>query len=224
VHIYAGGLGVPRSFATNALYASSLKLTLPITPLVEEYKAGKIRTQAMLHYSRDGTVRNLSPALDTGTEWRVTAVTEALQDRLTMKDIIGATTQGRAGLGCSTFKRFADASGRCKWTMMVDELRGAEEERRLAEAAQQGQQGRWVEWESALLRRLTWSDLRSWDPARLSFVLRSTYNQLPTPANLRRWRLRDSSVCTVCEGGQGTLGHILAGCSALRRMYTWRHK
>jgi len=154
-------LGVPRSFATNALHASSFKLTLPITSFVEEYKADKIRTQAMLHYFRGGTVRNLSPALDTGTKWRVTAVSEALQDRLAIKDIIGATTQGRAGLGCSTFKRFADASGRYKWTMMVDELRSAEEERRLAEAVQQGRQGRWVEWESALPRRLTWSDLRS---------------------------------------------------------------
>jgi len=46
-------LGVPRSFATNALYASSFKLTLPITPLVEEYKTGKIRTHAMLHYSHE---------------------------------------------------------------------------------------------------------------------------------------------------------------------------
>jgi len=45
----------------------------------------------------------------------------------------------------------------------------------------------------------------------------------PHPANLRRWRLRDSSVCTVSEGGQGTPGHILAGCSALRGMYALRH-
>ncbi len=105
-------LGVPRSFSTNALYASSFRLCLPITSLVEKYKATKIRAQAMLQYSRDSVVRNLGPDLDTGRKWPVTSALESLQERLAMKDIIGATTQGRAGLGLNAFQRFGDATGR----------------------------------------------------------------------------------------------------------------
>ena len=216
-------LGVPRSFATNALYASSFKLTLPVTSLIEEYKACKVRTQAMLQYSRDGAVRNLSPNLDTGKKWDAPAVTDALHERLAMKDIIGATTQGRAGLGVHSFRRFAEAKGRSKWAMLVDEMRSAEEERRVAEATQQNMQGQWMQWESALPRRLTWNNLKSWEHDRLSFLLRSTYDQLPTPANLYRWRLRDSNACAGCGSSVGTLEHILAGCAAHRGMYTWRH-
>jgi hypothetical protein len=39
-------LGVPRSFNTNALYASSFTLSLPMKSLVEEYKTSKARLAA----------------------------------------------------------------------------------------------------------------------------------------------------------------------------------
>ncbi len=207
-------LGVPRSFATNALYANSFKLCLPFKSLVEEYKACKIRTQAMLQFSRDETMRNMCPDLDTGKKWTVRSVMESLLERLAMKDMIGATAQGRSGLGLCTFERFADAKGQRKWAMVVEELRAAEEERRLAIAAQQSQQGRWMGWESTESRSITWSDLWTWDPGHVSFILRSTYDQLPIPANLYRWRKRDSSACPLCHGGICNLKHILAGCAA----------
>ena len=150
-------------------------------------------------------------------------VVENLQERLAMKDLIGATAKGRSGLGLFAFERFADAAGNKKWAMLVKELKGTEEECRLGKATQQSQQGRWIGWESAEQRRLTWSDLWTWKPGRVSFVVRSTYDQLPTPANLCRWRMRDNSSCPMCRGSTCNLKHILAGCTANLGMYKWRN-
>jgi len=164
----------------------------------------------MLQYSRDETIPNMCPELDTGKKWPVQVVVETLRERLVMKDMIGATAQGRSGLGFNAFERFDGATGQRKWAMLVGELRAVEEECRLAKAAQQSQQGRWIGWESAQPRRITWSDLWTWKPGRLSFVLRSTYDLLPTPANLCRWRMRDNNSCPICNGGICYLRHILS--------------
>lgn len=55
--------------------------------------------------------------------------------RLAMKDMTRATTQGWSGLGLCTFERFLDASGQRKWAMLVGEFRSAKEECRLGKAA-----------------------------------------------------------------------------------------
>ena len=41
-------LGLPKCLNNNALYGRGLHLELPVTSLVEEYKAGKVRTVMML--------------------------------------------------------------------------------------------------------------------------------------------------------------------------------
>lgn len=43
--------------------------------------------------------------------------------------------------------------------------------------------------------------------------------------NLRRWKLRVSAKCSLCDNGTCTTGHILSGCPATLEdgRYTWRH-
>src|SRR4029434_5480082 len=62
------------------------------------------------------------------------------------------------------------------------------------------------------------------EPFRISFLLRSVYDTLPTPTNLYRWGMREDPQCSVC-GERGTMAHILAGCrTALSQgRYRWRH-
>ena len=60
------------------------------------------------------------------------------------------------------------------------------------------------------------------EPARLKFILRATYDLLPTPVNKHRWDNSCSSSCACCRS-RGTLEHILAGCPHSLGMYTWRH-
>ena len=71
----------------------------------------------------------------------------------------------------------------------------------------------------------------SWDslmatPANLtSFCLASTYETLPSPANLKRFRITTEAMCTLCSKDVCTTAHILGSCkvSLQQRRYTFRH-
>ncbi|KAJ8409931.1 hypothetical protein AAFF_G00209720 [Aldrovandia affinis] len=58
---------------------------------------------------------------------------------------------------------------------------------------------------------------------QISFIIRATYDVLPTPKNLHQWLGEDPS-CALCQT-PATLRHILTGCktSLSQGRYTWRH-
>ena len=60
-------------------------------------------------------------------------------------------------------------------------------------------------------------------PLKLSFIIRATYDLLPTNANLAKWYKEDGK-CLLC-GGYETLKHVLNGCKVALAAgrYTWRH-
>ena len=60
---------------------------------------------------------------------------------------------------------------------------------------------------------------------QLSFLMRAGSDTLPTPLNLRRWRIKVESKCYLCENRLPTVHHILSNCpTALTQgRYTWRH-
>ena len=61
-------------------------------------------------------------------------------------------------------------------------------------------------------------------PLRISFLIRSVYNLLPSNANLVRWGKKEDPTCRLCQGRQ-TTEHVLSSCKiALSQgRYTWRH-
>ena len=73
-------------------------------------------------------------------------------------------------------------------------------------------------------KKVTWSELWRMEPLRISFLLRSVYDVLPSPSNLLKWGLLETPDCQLC-GARGTLAHILSGCKlALQQgRYRWRH-
>ena len=97
------------------------------------------------------------------------------------------------------------------------------ENARITKAVQQGQQGQWTAWDEALQRSVSWNDIWSMPPLRLSFVIRSLYDQLPSRDNLRKWGMIENSRCVLCE--VQTLRHVLSSCKyALEQgRCTWRH-
>ncbi|GFN79930.1 reverse transcriptase [Plakobranchus ocellatus] len=62
-------------------------------------------------------------------------------------------------------------------------------------------------------------------PLRISFLIRSVYDLLPSNANLVRWGKKDDPTCPLCQGRQ-TTEHVLSSCKVAlsQGRYTWRHK
>ena len=89
----------------------------------------------------------------------------------------------------------------------------------LIQCAQQGQVTRWEE--HVVERKIGWRDIWGWNTSRLSFLLRSTYNILPSPANLVRWKVQEVDKCWC--GKLGTMKHILSSCHLALIRYTRRH-
>ena len=92
-------LGVPMSFNTNALYATSFTLSMPMKSLVEEYKTSKARLDMMLSESPDQVIRDCAPTLDTGRKWSVTETVGDAKSRLEINEIVGAVTTACHGVG-----------------------------------------------------------------------------------------------------------------------------
>ena len=200
-------LGLPPSFTGLGLYTSAGKLQLPISSLVEEFKVAKARLLLTLKGSPDECISNAGIELRTGRKWSVSQAVEAAQSRLVHQDIVGTTNTGRQGLGMQSRESWSTAETRTRRTMIQQEIRKEEEETRSAQMIQMGMQGRSTRW-PVPERQLTWTQMWHLEPVRISFLLRSVYDMLPTPANLHRWKLIEDTACPLC-GKRGTLDHIL---------------
>ena len=62
------------------------------------------------------------------------------------------------------------------------------------------------------------------EPQTLSFLLKSIYDVLPTPMNLKHWKLAEDNRCILCNK-RATLEHILSSCnvSLTQGRYRWSH-
>ena len=72
---------------------------------------------------------------------------------------------------------------------------------------------------------LSWKSLLAMPPNLLSFCLNSTYDVLPSPSNLKRWRISSEACCNLCGKQICTTAHVLSACkTALTQgRYTFRH-
>ena len=148
-------------------------------------------------------IKTLSPTLKKGRKWKV-------------KDTIISTKEK---------KWWSKANGKDRRDMVIQEVRNEEDNKRLIKGVQQSQQGQWTSWEEALQRSITWNDIWQMAPLKLSFLIRSTYDQLPSKSNLVKWKKESDLTCSLCNEKPQTLEHVLSSCkTALANgRYTWRH-
>ncbi|GFO47901.1 polyprotein [Plakobranchus ocellatus] len=92
--------------------------------------------------------------------------------------------------------------------MIIDEIRNKEDSTRVQKAVKQPQQGQWTNWDTD---KQTWNDIWHMAPLRISFLIRSVYDLLPSNANLVRWRKKDDPTCPLCQGRQ-TTEHVMSSC------------
>lgn len=140
-------LSVPKSFCSIGLYSSGSKLQLPITSVVEEFKATKVHLAMMLRDSEDQAVRQADIAVRTGRKWKADGALREAEERLQHADIVGTVTQGRLGLGAITRASWKEAKTR-DWRGMVQK-----------EIWAMKQQGSWIQWDSVRGRSLSWKDI-----------------------------------------------------------------
>ena len=101
-----------------------------------------------------------------------------------IKEIIVQTQSARKVLGTSVIKWLSKADGKEKRDMVINEIQLNEGSRRVQKAAQQPQQGHWTNWDNALEKSLTWNDIWHMAPLRISFLIRSVNDLLPSNTNL----------------------------------------
>ncbi|XP_069118938.1 uncharacterized protein [Argopecten irradians] len=82
----------------------------------------------------------------------------------------------------------------------------------------------WQRWEGARQRKISWGDIWKMEEYRLGFLLKSTYDVLPSPTNLFTRCLKENAACTLC-GRPANLAHVLASYTVALAdgRYTWRH-
>lgn len=148
---------------------------------------------------------------------------EQAESSLKLQDIVGTTNKGREGLGTSYKQRWRDSDKVVRRSMVQTELRRAEDETRSSRSVQLGSQGNWMKW-NLPERKLTWQELWRYEPLQLSFLLRSVYDLLPSPTNLKLWKLSEDPSCPLC-GNVGSLRHIMSSCNTAlsEGHYRWRH-
>lgn len=215
-------LGLPKPLNNSAIYGKTGQLQLPIASLVEEYKAAQVRTVMTLRYSNDPAIQEDPPEVRSGRKWNAEETTTHAIECLQHADIVGSVQETREGLGTNNFKPFCLSTKKEQREAVVREVRKGESEKRrlhLVNCAVQGQCMRWEE--CVVARKITWKEIWAWEPARTSFLIKSTYDALPSPANLTRWQVKGDINCRC--GKKGTTKHILSNCRLGLNRYTWRH-
>ena len=135
---------------------------------------------------------------------------------------MGASQPDRKGLGNGDFRPFKQMSRKDRRTAATAQLRKIEAESRELHLIQCPHQGQVTQWETHVVKRkVGWNEIWSWEASRLSFLVKSTYDVLPSPANLVRWNIQTDDMCRC--GKLCTMKHILSGCSVALERYTWRH-
>ena len=217
-------LGLPRCLSDAGLFGRNM-LQLPLRSISLGYKQEKARLVLELRESTDQLVRAADPQIRTGRKWKAQEEVDLAISQLKHREVVGRVQSGRAGLGRGKTPLFwSKASKVDQKAMVVAEVVRTEQERLSVKSVSQGQQGRWTSWEGLTDRPMSWADLWKIPQARLSFLVRATYDTLPCPRNLHQW-FGAEETCPLCSTTNVSLQHILSGCGTAlgQGRYTWRH-
>ncbi|RXN07805.1 hypothetical protein ROHU_035438 [Labeo rohita] len=219
-------LGIPPSFTSVGLYIRSGQL--PLSSVVEKFKVAKCRVIMTYRDFQDEQVRQAGILTRSGRKWAADSSVARAESMLKLRDIRGTPCTGRQGLGTSHIQQWGKAGSKDRRAMIQEEVRNLEEEGRRVRAVELASQGAWTKWDSPK-RKITWGDLWRLEPFRISFLLRSVYDTLPTPTNLHKWGLREDPLCKLCgerdcrgKGWQAWLFPVEVGCRGFPAQSVWR--
>ncbi|KAJ8338397.1 hypothetical protein SKAU_G00373630 [Synaphobranchus kaupii] len=152
-------LGVPPAFSSVNLSRKTSKLRLPVSSVVEEFKATKARAVSTLLPSEDGKARHANKTIKSGRKWKPQEAVMDAEAHWKHQVIVGVVCQGRLGLGNYNAKRWSKANAKGKRGLVVQRVRETVEEDRCVKAVGLACQGQWMQWDQALERSLSWKEL-----------------------------------------------------------------
>ena len=202
-----------HSTSNLCFYSSVSTCPLPIKSLSSVLKASKISGHLLLRSSQDTLISGCIPKLQTGL-WKVEDALSSCENDIKINQV---SHHNRHGLGYYTTLKVPRHKSSKHYRRYISEYHKSIDDTMLSPKLSNckfrvsGQE----EWASLIPV-----------PANLtSFCLASTYDTLPSPANLKRWRITTETMCNLCSKDVCTTAHILGACkvSLQQGRYTFRH-
>ena len=109
--------------------------------------------------------------------------------------------------------------------MVSSSAREIDEEVNFSKAVQLQVQGQWTRWSNYTQNNFSWSTLLATPANLISFCIGATYDTLPSPSNLQRWKIITEPACFLCPKKYCTTAHILGACPVALKQgrFTFRH-
>ena len=208
-----------------SFYSSASPCPLPVRSLTSVLKSSKISGHLLLKHSQDPSVSSCVPKLQAG-HWQVEEAVQACETDLRHKSIIGHHQHSHHGLGyIKSSKISPDKSSRDYRTFISNHHQGIGDTYAISKAVQLKVQGQWTRWLNYTQQNFSWKSLLAMPVNLSSFCISSTYDTLPSPSNLKRWKLTTEASCFLSNKDPCTTSHILGACKVAlsQRRFTFRH-
>ena len=176
-------LNLSNRITDLAIYSKISPCPIPLVRLSSVLKASKISGYLQLRDSKDPLVSATLPAKNTRS-WEVATAAKSADSALLFRDMFGSPHIGKRGLGFEKVPPVAPKGSKQHRDQVRDVERARNDESDLVSAVSKAVQCHWTRWVNYIQNDLSWSKALSMPPNLLSFCLQSTYDTLPSPANL----------------------------------------
>ena len=103
----------------------------------------------------------------------------------------------RHGLGYTKNSKVpSDKSSRDYRTFISSHHKETDDTYAISKAVQLKVQGQWTRWLNYIQQNFSWKSLLAMPVNLTSFCISSTYDTLPSPSNLKRWKLATDASCS----------------------------
>ena len=162
---------------------------LPIKNLSSALKASKVSGHLLLRRFQDPLVSGCIPKLQAGT-WKVQDAVSSCKNDIKINQVCGNSHHNRQVLGYTTTPKVPrHKSSKHYWRYISEYHKQIDDTYAFFKAVQLQVQCQWTRWMNYVQQDFSWASFMAM-PANLItfFCLASTYDTLPSPVNLKRWR------------------------------------
>ena len=203
-------------------YSKAWPCCLPINSLTSILNPAKISGHLLLCDSQDSLVANCVSQLKTSS-WPVGEAVASTETDAKNKLVSGHYQFGRKGLGYSPGPKIpSNKSSKLYHKFISSHYKNIDDIYSISKAVQLQVQGQWTQWVNYIQNDFSWKTLLALPVNLVSFCLASTFDLLPSPSNIRQWKIWTDAASTLCTKNVCTTAHILGACKQGR--YTFRHE